>query len=298
MSIMLLGAGGQLGRELALSLPALGQVWSPSRAQVDLSTPLAASDAIRRIRPQCVVNAAAYTNVDRAESEPELAHRINSDAVGEIARACAACDSHLIHFSTDYVFAGDGAVPHCENDPVAPLNVYGESKLAGELGALNACCRVTILRTSWLHSPHGKNFIRTILELAAVQEELAVVGDQCGAPTSARWLAGIATTMCQHSLNGHWRAPQILHAVPRGSASWHDVAKSAVACAIDAGMTLRTTPLSITAVPSSSRSAAARRPLNSRLSVALLEHTLGMECPGWINGVQETVSAIAKASKS
>ncbi|NBQ15884.1 MAG: dTDP-4-dehydrorhamnose reductase [Proteobacteria bacterium] len=293
MSIVLLGAGGQLGRELASRLPAVAPVWSPSRAELDLGTPLAASDAIRGARPRLVVNAAAFTDVDRAESEPALARRINGDAVGEIARACAACGSHLIHFSTDYVFAGDGSAPHREGDPVAPVNAYGESKLSGEIEALGSGCRLTILRTSWLHSPHGRNFVRTILGMAMHREELAVVDDQWGAPTSAHWLAGIVTTICRRSLDGQWQAPRTLHAVPRGSASRHEVARCAVACAIAAGMPLRAIPTSIVAVSSGSFLAPARRPLNSRLCPAALEHALADEFPSWTEGLQHTVSAIA-----
>ena len=298
MSILLFGAEGQLGRELAVSLRAIAQVTPLSRAQVDLCIPRAAADAIGRTRPHLVVNAAAYTNVDRAESEPELAQRMNGDAVGEIAQACATHGAHFMHFSTDYVFAGSGTTPHRETDTTAPLNVYGRSKLEGERQALDSGCKLNILRTSWLHSPRGKNFIRTILLLAQERDALSVVSDQHGAPTSAPWLARVASMLCSSSLNSKGETPRVLHAVPRGSASWHEVAQSAVSLAIEAGMQVRINPDAITAVLSSSRTTAAQRPLNSRLSVGLLEETIGITCPEWMDGVRDTVSAIAREDRS
>lgn len=298
MSILLFGAEGQLGRELAVSLAALGPVTALCRSHVDLRTPLAAAAVIRSRRPQFVVNAAAYTNVDAAESEQELAQRINGDAVGEIAEACSSCRSHLLHFSTDYVFAGTGTAPHREEDPVGPVNAYGRSKLEGERQAMNADCQLTILRTSWLHAPRGKNFIRTVLSLAQTRHEISVVSDQFGAPTSARWLADIASHIARRSLAGDLPTPRVMHATSRGCASWHEVAQTALAIAVDAGMPSLIAKHSITPITSSQLRSSAVRPLNSRLSIETLESTLAIECQAWIDGVRETAYAIARESLS
>lgn len=298
MSILLFGAEGQLGRELAASLAAVGPVTALCRSQVDLREPLAAAAAIRKRRPQFVVNAAAYTNVDAAESEPELAQRVNGDAVGEIAEACSSCRSHLLHFSTDYVFAGTGTAPHREEDPVGPVNAYGRSKLDGEHQAMNAGCRLTILRTSWLHAPRGRNFIRAVLSLARTSPEVSVVSDQFGAPTSARWLAEIASHIARRSLAGDPPAPRVMHATSRGSASWHEVAQTALSMAVDAGMPSMIAKHSITPITSGQLRSPAARPLNSRLSIETLEANLGIECQAWIDGVRETACAIARESLS
>ena len=298
MTILLFGAEGQLGRELAVSLAALGPMTALCRSHVDLRTPLAAAAVIRSSRPQFVVNAAGYTNVDAAESEPELAQRINGDAVGEIAEACSSCGSHLLHFSTDYVFAGTGTAPHREEDPVGPVNAYGRSKLEGERQAMNAGCQLTILRTSWLHAPRGKNFIRTVLALAQTRHEISVVSDQVGAPTSARWLADIASHIARRTLAGDRPTTRVLHATSRGSASWHEVAQTALSIAVEAGMPSLIAKNSITPITSSQLRSPAVRPLNSRLSIETLESTLGIECQAWIDGVRETACAIARESVS
>ena len=294
MSILLFGAQGQLGRELASTLGVIGPVLPLCRTQVDLATPLAAAAVIAHHQPRVVINAAAYTHVDAAESEPELAQRINGDAVGEIAEACRTCGAHLLHFSTDYVFPGTGSAPHTEADAVGPVNTYGRSKLDGERQAIHSGCSVTILRTSWLHAPQGKNFIRTILERAQHTEHISVVNDQFGAPTFARWLADIATTIAARSLVGECKLPTVLHAASRGCTTWHEVAQVAVAVAIDAGMQLRLTPHSVTPISSTAFHSAATRPTNSRMSIALLEKTLAIECPPWTEGVRETAYAIAR----
>ena len=174
------------------------------------------------------------------------------------------------------------------------MNTYGRSKLDGERQAIHSGCSVTILRTSWLHAPQGKNFIRTILERAQHTEHISVVNDQFGAPTFARWLADIATTIAARSLVGECKLPTVLHAASRGCATWHEVAQVAVAMAIDAGMQLRLTPHSVTPISSTAFHCAATRPTNSRMSIALLEKTLAIECPPWTEGVRETAYAIAR----
>ncbi|RMF81743.1 MAG: dTDP-4-dehydrorhamnose reductase, partial [Nitrospirae bacterium] len=195
MRILLTGSRGQVGWELARALAPLGEVVALDHAALDLEDEGAVRRAVREARPRVVVNAAAYTAVDRAESEPERAMRINGEAPGWLAQEAAACGAALVHYSTDYVFDGRKPAPYVESDPPAPLNAYGRSKLAGERAVAAAGVPHLILRTSWVYAARGRNFPRTILRLARERDLLRVVDDQVGAPTWARWIAG-ATAAC------------------------------------------------------------------------------------------------------
>ncbi|MBP8138632.1 MAG: dTDP-4-dehydrorhamnose reductase, partial [Alicycliphilus sp.] len=197
MKILLLGKNGQLGWELQRSLAPLGELVALDRRGApglcgDLGEPDGLAATVRALRPDVIVNAAAYTAVDRAESEPDLARRINAHAPAALAREAAACGALLLHYSTDYVFHGQGQRPWAEDDPTGPLNVYGQTKLAGEQAIVQAGCRHLILRTSWVHAARGGNFARTMLRLARQQPRLTVIDDQWGAPTGAELIADVS----------------------------------------------------------------------------------------------------------
>ena len=213
MKIVLFGRGGQVGRELELQLPSLGHMVAFGRDEADLEHPDAIRSLLRRESPDIVVNAAAYTAVDKAESEPEHARQINADTVGVIATETAQLGGWLVHYSTDYVFDGAKSDSYVETDPTGPLGVYGATKLAGEQMVAASGCRHLIFRTSWVYAAHGSNFIRTILRLAQDREELSVVDDQIGAPTSAARIGGLPLRV----------DPDRVHAIP--SSAWPQAAR-------------------------------------------------------------------------
>jgi len=232
MRILLLGGNGQVGHELRRSLARLGELVVTTRdgtlpdgtrsESLDLADLDALGALIERAGPDTVVNAAAYTAVDRAEDEPESAFRINAEAPGRIAAACAACDASLIHYSTDYVFDGSGTRPYREDDPTAPLGVYGSSKLAGEQAIAGSGARHLILRTAWVYGLHGGNFLRTMLRLGAERDELRVVADQVGSPTPAWLIADITAAILQRGVV----ESGVRHLVSAGQTSWHGFAEA------------------------------------------------------------------------
>jgi dTDP-4-dehydrorhamnose reductase len=289
MDILLFGANGQVGWELQRALAPLGRLTAWGHAEADLEAPL--RDRILRERPQLIVNAAAYTAVDQAESEPGRAMRINGEAVGEMATAAAELGALLVHYSTDYVFDGEKSTPYEVDDPTAPLSAYGRSKLAGELaiGAV-AGCRHLIFRTSWVYARRGRNFAHTILQRARTQDRLQVVADTFGVPTSAELLAD-ATALVVHRACGHGQWPGLdgdqggpwgtYHLVPAGETSWHGYACFLIAAARERGMAIQVAADAILPVPASTFAAPARRPLNSRLNNRLLASRLGLHLPDW-----------------
>ncbi len=307
MRILLLGADGQLGYELHRACAPLGQVLPstfsglmPGRqrcAQADFAQPGAVAALVRAQRPKLVLNAVAHTAVDRAEDEPELAHRINAEAVAELAAACIEVDARLVHYSTDYVFAGNTDRPWREDDPTTPLAVYGKSKLAGEIAVRDSGCRHIILRTAWVYAARGQNFLRTALRLAAEREELRIVNDQVGCPTPARWLASLTALMLVRSVDqdrdrdatrsGTW------HAVASGACSWHEFATAIYAEASAAGLLERTPRL--IGIPSSEYPAKAKRPADSRLDCSKLEADFGFSLPDWRVGLHEVIGELAEA---
>ncbi len=208
MKILLLGRSGQVGAALAPLLRRFGPVFAPTHAEVDLARPDSVRDAVRACSPSLIVNAAAYTAVDRAESEPELARAVNAEALGVLAREASRYDALLVHYSTDYVFDGTKSAPYVEDDAPAPLGVYGQTKLAGEQAVLASDCRHLIFRTSWVYAATGRNFLLTMLRLAREQPRLRVVDDQRGAPTSARAIARgtvQALGLCAGRQRAGWR---------------------------------------------------------------------------------------------
>lgn len=270
MRVLLTGTNGQVGYELARSLAAAHDLVALDRAALDLSDLEAIGPALERARPEVIVNAAAYTAVDRAENEREAAFRINAQALEAIGKAAAACGALVIHYSTDYVFDGAKRAPYIEEDAPGPLNVYGESKLAGERALAAAGCRHLILRTSWVYESRGRNFLRTILRLAGEKNELRVVGDQIGSPTAARDLAGATARL----LVGEASPEGIYHLSAAGQASWFDFAREILA---HTGKR----HVRVVAIPSSEYPTAARRPRNSVLSSEKIRSACGIELPEW-----------------
>lgn len=288
--ILLLGGAGQLGLTLCQSL-SKGGVSLPGRIEADLLNLRQLSDWVVRLQPRVIINAAAYTSVDLAEGEPELAYRVNVQAVAVLAEAARRVGALLVHFSTDYVFNGLGDRPWREEDKPSPLNVYGLSKLQGEQAIQVSGCRYLILRTSWLHSPYRHNFVKTMLRLGQEQELLSVVCDQIGAPTSVALLAKVALGAIEQTLANPTLCG-LYHVAAGGEVSWFDYTRFIFAEAQKLGLELKVReikPVSSCAYP-----AAARRPLNSRLDTTKLRTTFGLELPHWSEGVEETFRQLLK----
>jgi dTDP-4-dehydrorhamnose reductase len=287
MKILLLGKNGQVGWELQRSLAPLGELVALDRQLVDgLSGDLSDLESlratIRQVKPDVIVNAAAYTAVDKAESETELADRINGLASGVMAEEAAALGAWLIHYSTDYVFSGQGVTPWHETDAVAPVNHYGSSKLAGEQAIISSGCRYLIFRTSWVYGARGNNFAKTMLRLAKDRETLSVIADQIGAPTGADLIADVTALAIQQVI----RRPELAglyHLAAAGEVSWHGYAKHVIDFAKSQGEELAVTtvnPIETTAYPTP-----ARRPLNSRLNTQKLRDNFSLHLPDWQSGV-------------
>jgi len=301
MSILLFGADGQVGFELHRTLAALGAVHACTRSgrlpdaqpatRADLAEPDQAAALIRTLRPRAVVNAAAYTAVDKAEDEPALACRINAEAVAEIAAACAQTGSTLLHYSTDYVFNGDNTQPWREDDATGPLGVYGKTKLAGEDAIRASGCQYLILRTAWVYAARGHNFLRTMLRLAAEREELRVVNDQIGSPTSARWLAEVSARVLQARPQGSgtW------HAVAAGACSWCEFAEAIVADAVVAGLIARAPK--VTGIASREYPTKARRPAYSRLDTARLGQDFHLVPPPWRDSLWQVIGELSDRNR-
>lgn len=287
--ILLLGRDGQVGWELARALAVVGEVVALGRAQCDLgSSDLGAM--IRAEKPRIIVNAAAYTAVDRAESEPELAHRINGEAVRQLADEAARTGALLVHYSTDYVFDGRLDRPYREDDPPCPMGIYAESKLAGERAIAEAGCRYLILRVCWVHAPRGRNFVKTMLRLAAERDSLSVVGDQWGAPTSAELIADV-TAACLHRL-GQPDSEALLgtyHLAAGGETNWCEFARYVLRTAEDLGVALRCRSQDIVEIPASAYPLPAPRPANSRLDTTKIRAAFGLNLPDWRYHAERTV---------
>jgi len=292
--ILIFGANGQVGRELARELAPLGRVTPLDRASADLAQPESLRAIVREHGPGVIVNAAAYTAVDRAESEPELAERVNAVAPGVIAEEARRAGAMLVHYSTDYVFDGSKAGAYVETDAVHPLSVYGRTKLAGERAIASATPRHVVLRTSWVISPHGTNFVRTMLRLAAERDALRVVADQHGVPTTAALLARVTRQLIAALQTAADTDPRwgVYHAVPSGETTWHALARYVITKAHARGMPLRATPESVAAIATSDYPTAARRPANSRLDTSKLRSTFGLQLPDWRVGVDDVLDQL------
>lgn len=295
MKLLLLGGKGQVGRELRRGLLPLGELVVATRdggdadAVADFDAPESLVALIERIAPDVVVNAAAYTAVDKAETDAAAALRINADAVAAIARACAACGAFLVHYSTDYVFDGSATQPYREDHATAPLGVYGESKLAGEQAIRASGARHAILRTAWVYAAHGKNFLLTMLRLAGEREELRVVVDQVGAPTPAAWIADATAELIRQGVvtSGTW------HLTARGDTSWHGFAEAIVDEAHRRGLVARKPR--VVAISTSDYPTPARRPAYSVLDTSRLQRDFGIVPPEWREGLQRTLDGMTTA---
>lgn len=290
MKILLLGCKGQVGWELQRSLAPLGELVAcdfdtPGELRADFSDAASLAALVRRVQPQLIVNSAAHTAVDKAESEPDLARAINATAPGVIAREAAAAGALLVHYSTDYVFDGSGSAARSEDAPTAPLSVYGRTKLEGEELIRASGCRHLILRTSWVYAARGGNFARTMLRLAAERESLNVISDQVGAPTGAEGLADVTA----HAVRGVLAEPALAgsyHCVAGGETSWFDYARFVIEWARVNGQPVRVAPEAIHPIPTSAYPTPARRPLNSRLATHKLQQAFGLTLPHWQTGVE------------
>lgn len=296
MRILLLGKDGQVGWELQRALAPLGQLLalgaaSPHPQSGDLSQPESVAATVRAFAPDVVVNAAAYTAVDLAESEPDKARAINAIAPGMLATEVAALGACMIHYSTDYVFDGSGTTPWTELDPAGPLNAYGRTKLEGEELIRASGCRHLILRTSWVYAARGSNFAKTMLRLATERDSLSVIDDQIGAPTGADLLADVTA----HSLRIAWTRPEMsgtYHVAAGGETSWYGYACHVIAFARAAGRSIRIEADAIHPVATSAFPTPARRPLNSRLATDKVQRVFGLTLPHWTTGVNRTLMEI------
>lgn len=303
MKILLLGADGQVGFELDRALAPLGRVVATTRAgrlpggapcrALDLADFDAARALVLDERPDWIVNAAAWTRVDDAESETDLAFRINGHAPGILGAAAAAVGARVLHYSTDYVFAGTGNRPWREDDPTDPINAYGRSKLEGETQLRAATPAHLVLRVAWVYAARGRNFLRTMLRLAAERAELRVVADQVGAPTPARWIAeASAHAIARLGLAAPGdRRFGTFHLAPAGSTSWHGFAGAIVARAAAAGLIARAP--SVVALGSHEFPTPARRPAWSVLDAGALREAFGLALPDWSRGLDAVVGEIA-----
>ncbi len=285
MKVLLLGRDGQLGRALQPALAPLGAVTALGRAELDLRDGRAMTGVLERLAPDIIVNAAAYTAVDKAESEPEMADALNARAPALLAAQAARSGALLVHYSTDYVFGGGKPGAWTEDDVPAPLGAYGRSKLAGERAIAASGCRHLVLRTSWVYAPWGANFLLTILRLARERPELRVVDDQVGAPTSVLALARATTELAGRMQAEPDRRGGLYHLAAAGHTSWHGFAQAIVG---SAGLA---TP--VRAIPSSEYRSAARRPLNSRLDCARVARDFGIVLPDWRDGLREVMGGLA-----
>ncbi len=296
MKILLLGKNGQVGWELQRSLATVGEVValdfdSPGPLSADFSKPQGLAATVRAVAPDVIVNAAAHTAVDKAESEPDLARAINAEGPAVLAREAAACGAWLLHYSTDYVFDGSGDAPRGEDAPTGPLNVYGITKLEGEQAIRASGCRHLILRTSWVYGARGGNFARTMLKLAQEREQLRVIDDQIGAPTGADLLADLSAHMLR-TARADASVAGTYHAVAAGQTSWHGYARHVIDFARAADVPVKVAPGAIEAVPTSAFPTPAKRPLNSRLDTARLRSRFGMVLPDWRHGVDRMLTEV------
>jgi dTDP-4-dehydrorhamnose reductase len=296
LKILLFGKTGQVGWELQRSLAPVCELVALDRDDREpfsgeLADPAGLAAAVRQVRPDVIVNAAACTAVDQAEREPERARTVNATAVGVLAREAAATGAWLVHYSTDYVFNGDGSKPWTEEDPAAPLSVYGQTKLEGEHLIRTSGCRHLLFRTSWVYASRGANFARTMLRLAAERDSLTVVDDQHGAPTGAELLADATA----HALRAAIHQPELsgtYHFAAAGETTWHGYAVYVIETARAAGQPIRVASDAIRPVPTSAFATPARRPANSRLATGKFRQAFDLVLPDWRTGVKRMLAEV------
>lgn len=309
MRILILGAAGQVGFELSRSLAGLGQVLTADRVAdpalgvdlaIDIGDPVALGERVIALAPDVIVNAAAYTAVDQAEDEPELADRINHLALVALGQAARRRNALVLHYSTDYVFDGQGTAPYREDHATAPRSVYGRSKLAGEQALIASGCAFLLLRTAWVYAARGKNFLLTMLRVAAQRDELTVVDDQIGCPTTARFLADTSATLIRRWLDAdpaqRRQIEGICHVVGSGQVSWCGFAREIIARAHALGLLGRATP--VRAISTGEYAAKAPRPAYSVLDTGRLRTQFQIVPPDWTVGLQHTLLELSEARKS
>lgn len=293
--ILVTGKDGQLGHELQRSLAPLAEVIALGRAECDLSNEQALRALIRQIRPDIIVNPAAYTAVDKAESEPEIADAVNHLALKAMGEEAEKLSSMVIHYSTDYVYDGTKQTPYLETDATNPQGVYGQTKLAGEIALANACRKHLIFRTSWVLGAHGNNFAKTMLRLAATKENINVVADQFGAPTSAQLLADITAHVVAIALQESMdeKTPfGVYHLAAGGRTNWHEYAKLVIALAHENGKPLVLSTDNIKAISTMEYPTPAKRPANSSLDTSKFQNTFDLILPDWQVGVRHVLQQV------
>jgi dTDP-4-dehydrorhamnose reductase len=304
MKILLFGRGGQVGWELQRSLSVLGEVvavdfdpaHNPDGLCGDFSNLTGLAETVQRVKPDVIVNAAAHTAVDKAESEPEFARTLNALAPGVLAEQAKALDAWLMHYSTDYVFDGSGTTPWRESDATGPLSVYGRTKLEGEQ-LVASHPKHLILRTSWVYAARGGNFAKTMLRLAGERDALTVIDDQFGAPTSAELLADVTT----HALRAAMQRPELAglyQCVAAGETTWYGYARYVLAQAQALGWTLKAGPEQVAPISTANYPTPARRPLNSRLDTTRLQTAFDLVLPSWQQGVARMLTEIKGSTAS
>ncbi len=296
MKILLLGKNGQVGWELQRALAPLGELTALDRQGDDglcgdLTNLDGLAATVRAVQPQVIVNAAAYTAVDKAEGEPELAQRINAEAPAALAREAAALGALLVHYSTDYVFDGSGSAPWAEDAPTGPLGVYGATKLAGEQAIAQTGCPHLILRTSWVYAARGGNFARNMLRLAQERERLTVIDDQWGAPTGAELIADVTAHAVAQTRQQPAKAG-IYHLTAAGETTWFSYAKYVLALAGQSQTAIKIKATELLPIPTSAYPTPARRPHNSRLDTRKLQTRFGLALPPWQHGVRRMLAEI------
>ena len=298
MKILLLGCGGQVGWELQRSLAPLGDLVAldfdtPGELRADFAQPEALRALVRKLAPDAIVNAAAHTAVDKAESEPHLCRTINATAPGVLAEEARALGAPLVHYSTDYVFDGSGSHARDELAATGPLSVYGTTKLEGEDLIRASGCRHLILRASWVYAARGGNFARTMLKLAAERDALTVIDDQIGAPTGADLLADV-TAHALRQLRADPALSGTYHCVAGGETSWHGYAQHVIEWARSRGLPVKVAPDAVRAVPATAFPLPAPRPLNSRLDTRKLRSAFDLNLPHWQGGVDRMLVEISR----
>ena len=297
MKILLLGKNGQVGWELQRSLAPLGEVLALDRQSTDhcgdLSQPEQLAQTVLAYKPNFIVNAAAHTAVDKAQSEPELAHCLNAQAPAALAKAAVQIGAWLVHYSTDYVFDGSGQQPWQEGDATGPLGVYGQTKLEGEQAIVTSGCQHLIFRTSWVYAARGGNFAKTMLRLAQERDKLTVINDQHGAPTGADLIADITAHAMRRVLNTqNISLGGVYHLVASGETTWHGYASHVIAQAKHMSPDLPWKVSDIAPVPTAAFATPAARPLNSRLCTNKLQQAFGLVLPPWQQGVDRMLAEI------